>query len=102
MFGYTIKQDPNDKRTRKEFIESLSVEDRKQWNADVKRDFESSMEGLIYRIESDIKHLKKGISPTSDVFHFYKVFSRIEEKAKLLQQDYTNYRYRLGFYTKYD
>ena len=93
---YKIRRNSNDKRTLKEFIESLSIENRKQWDYDVKKDFENSMEGLIYRIESDIEYLKKGISPTSNVSHFFKVFYRIENKAQLLQQDYTNYRYKLG------
>jgi len=55
---------------------------------------------LISIIESDIKHLKKGISTTMDVSHFYKVFYRIEEKAQLLQKDYTNCRYNLSLCDK--
>ncbi len=100
MYGYKIQKDIDDKRPLKEFIESLSTEDRKQWDDDVKRDFMDSMEFFIHRIETDIEYLKKGISPVSDVSHFYKVFYRIEEKAQLLQKDYTNYRYMLGLVDK--
>ena len=100
MYGYKIQKDIDDKRPLEEFIESLSTEDRKQWDANVKRDFIDSMEFYIHRIGTDVECLKGGISPVSDVSHFYKVFYRIEEKAQLLQKDYTNYRFMLGLSDK--
>lgn len=100
MYGNKIQRDCDDKRTMKEFIESLSTEDRKQRDADVNRDFIDSMEFYIHRIGTDVEYLKRGISPAYNVSHFYKVFYRIEEKAQLLQKDYTNYRFMLGLSDK--
>ena len=82
--------------TRKEYLNSLSKEERAKKEQSIKKDFECSMEWSMTVIERDIAYLRNNMSPYTIYPHNYNLYGRIVMKAKNLEKDYTNYQYNLG------
>ena len=82
--------------TKKEYLDSLSKEERVKVENAIKSDFETCMEWSMTVIERDIAYLRDNMDPYTISPHNYKLYGRIVMKSKNLEKDYTNYRYNLG------